>query len=127
MYIDLFWKFFKFGVVGFTGLIIDYGITYLLKEKVKIYKYLANAAGFSVAATTNYCLNRVWTFHSKDPNLAIEYGQFILVSVVGLGINSLILWLMVSKFKFNFYFSKLIAIGITTIWNFTANVIITFA
>ncbi len=126
MYIELFWKFLKFGIVGFTGLIVDYGITFFLKEKVKIHKYLANAVGFSVAATTNYILNRIWTFQSKNPNVAIEYGHFILVSIVGLGINSLILWMIHSKFKCNFYFSKLVAIGITTIWNFTANAIFTF-
>jgi putative flippase GtrA len=127
MYIELFWKFLKFGVVGLTGVIVDFGITFLLKEKIKIHKYLANAIGFSFAATTNYLLNRVWTFHSQNPHVANEYGRFILVSLVGLGINSLILWLMVSKFKRNFYFSKLIAIGITTIWNFAANVLFTFA
>ena len=126
MYTQLFWKFLKFGVVGFTGMVIDFGITYLLKEKVKIHKYVANAVGFSVASTTNYFLNRVWTFHSKNSNVGNEYGHFILVSLVGLGINSFILWLMVSKLKQNFYFSKLIAIGVTTIWNFGANVIFTF-
>ena len=126
MLTNLFWKFLKFGVVGFTGMIIDFGITFILKEKVKIHKYIANAIGFSVAATTNYFLNRAWTFHSKNPHIANEYGHFILVSLVGLGINSLILWLLVSKFKWNFYFSKLIAIGVTTIWNFGGNLIFTF-
>jgi putative flippase GtrA len=122
----LFYKFLKFGVVGFTGVFVDFGITYLLKEKLKVYKYMANATGFIIAATSNYFLNRVWTFHSKNPQIFFEYSHFIMVSIIGLGINSLVLWLLVSRYKKHFYLSKLLAIGVTTIWNFAANIVFTF-
>jgi len=121
-----FYKFIKFGIVGFTGVFVDFGITYLSKEKLKIPKYVANAIGFSTAATTNYILNRVWTFRSNNPEVMVEFGEFFAISMVGLGINTLILWLLVSKFKMNFYMAKLFAIGVVTIWNFFANAFITF-
>lgn len=120
------WKFIKFGVVGISGLFVDFGITYLTKEKLKIQKYVANAIGFSTAATTNYFLNRVWTFHSTNPEVMVEYGEFFLISMIGLAINSLVLWLLVSRFKMNFYLAKLFAIAIVTVWNFFANAFITF-
>ncbi len=123
---DLFQKFIKFGVVGFSGLFVDFGITWFTKEKLKIPKYVANAIGFSSAATTNYFLNRIWTFESTNPEIIIEYGEFILISFIGLLINTLILYLLVSKLKMNFYIAKVFAIGLVTIWNFFANVIITF-
>jgi putative flippase GtrA len=123
---DLILKFLKFGIVGFTGMVIDFGITYLLKEKVKVQQYVANAIGFTTAATSNYILNRIWTFHSHNPHVMNEYGRFIFMSLIGLGINSFILWLLVSKFKMNFYLSKLFAIGVTTLWNFGANLFFTF-
>lgn len=123
---DFLFKFFKFGIVGFSGVFVDFGITYLLKEKFKIQKYVANAIGFSVAASTNYFLNRIWTFESTNPKVALEYTEFFLISMIGLGINTLVLWLLVSKLKWNFYFSKLVAIGVVTIWNFFANLLITF-
>ena len=122
----LFLKFLKFCIVGFSGMLVDFGITYLSKEKLKIQKYIANALGFISAATVNYFLNRIWTFHSNNPHIGIEFSKFLLVSAIGLGINSIILWLLVSRFKKNFYLAKLIAIGITTIWNFIANVAVTF-
>jgi putative flippase GtrA len=127
MLLDLFWKLLKFGIVGFSGIFVDFGITYILKEKVKTNKYLANAIGFSIAATSNYILNRLWTFNSQNPQIIVEYWHFLMVSMVGLGINSFILWLMITKYGRNFYLSKLIAIGITIIWNFGANVLFTFA
>ena len=104
----------------------DFGFTYICKEWLKIPKYVANAIGFSIAASTNYLLNRVWTFHSKDPEVMVEYTQFFAISMIGLGINTLILWLLVSKYNKHFYLSKLFAIGVVTIWNFLANYFITF-
>lgn len=119
-------KFIKFGVVGFSGLFVDFGITWLLREKLKWQQYLSNAIGFMTAASSNYLLNRIWTFRSTNPNVAVEYTEFILISIVGLAINTLILWLLVSRFKLNFYLSKFLAIAVVTIWNFGANLLITF-
>lgn len=120
-------KFIKFGVVGCSGMLIDFGATYICKEKLKLNKYLSNCIGFILAATSNYILNRIWTFESHKEEIGVQYFQFMIVSIIGLGINSLILYLLTDKLKLNFYFSKLIAIAITTIWNFFANLLFTFA
>ena len=119
-------KFLKFGFVGFTGVFVDFGITWFAKEKLRIQKYVANAIGFTTAATTNYFLNRIWTFHSTNPKVMVEYAEFFVISLIGLGINTLVLWLLVRWFKMNFYVAKLFAIGVVTIWNFFANAFITF-
>lgn len=121
-----FFKFIKFGIVGFSGLFIDFGITYLAKEKLNVPKYIANAIGFIMAATSNYFLNRVWTFKSNNPEVMVEFTEFFIISLVGLGLNTLLLWILVSKFKVNFYFAKVFAIALVTVWNFLANAFITF-
>ncbi len=120
-------KFVKFSIVGSSGVIIDFALTYLCKEKLKINKYISNSIGFIVAATSNYILNRIWTFGSENPEIATEYGKFIMVSVVGLGINNFVLWLLHGKGKLNFYVSKFVSVGIATIWNFFANYTFTFS
>ena len=124
---DLINKFIKFGIVGFSGVIVDFGITYICKEWIKIQKYVANAIGFTIAATSNYYLNRIWTFYSNNPNILREFSEFFIISAMGLVINTAVLFICVKKFKLNFYFAKLIAIGVTTIWNFFANYLYTFA
>ena len=120
-------KLLKFGIVGCSGMIIDFGIAYLCKEILRINKFISNGIGFILAATSNYLLNRIWTFNSHTEEIGIQYMQFMIVSIVGLGINSLALYLLNERLKWNFYFSKLIAIGITTIWNFFGNLLFTFA
>ncbi|MDO8897864.1 MAG: GtrA family protein [Bacteroidales bacterium] len=119
-------KFVKFGVVGFSGVFVDFGITYIFKEILGVQKYVSNAIGFMVAASSNYYLNRIWTFQSTNPNVAVEYTEFIIISFIGLIINTTILWLLVNKLRMNFYVSKIFAIGVVTLWNFGANLLITF-
>jgi putative flippase GtrA len=119
-------KFFKFGIVGGSGVLVDFGTTYVCKEWIKIPKYISNAIGFTTAATWNYIFNRIWTFESHDPHITYEFLRFFGVSFVGLGINTFILWLLVSKFKKRFYLSKLFAIAVVMIWNFLMNLLVTF-
>ena len=121
------YKFLKFCVVGVSGTIIDFGLTWICKEKLKIHKFVANAIGFVVAATSNYFLNRIWTWASHDPQVGVEYVKFFGVSLVGLGLNTLILYLLHEKLKLNFWISKVFATGVVMVWNFLANHYFTFA
>ena len=119
-------KFLKFCVVGFSGMLVDFGFTWLCKEKFKWNKYVSNSIGFVLAATNNYIWNRWWTFQSDNANIPIEYGKFLVISVIGLGLNNLVIYLLHEKLKLNFYLAKLIAIGVVTVWNFTMNYRFTF-
>jgi putative flippase GtrA len=120
-------KFVKFCLVGFSGVFVDFGTTYFLKEVLKVQKYVANAIGFTLAATSNYFLNRVWTFNSHNPEVVLEFSRFFIIALIGLGINSAIIWLLNGKFRINFYLSKLVATVIVTMWNFLINAYFTFA
>jgi len=123
---DIIFKLIKFAFVGFTGMGIDFGLTYILKEKTKVQKYVANTIGFLSAASFNYYLNRIWTFNSSDAEIFYEYSRFIGVSIIGLIINLFFLWFFNDIQKLNFYLSKLLAIIITIAWNFSINYIYTF-
>lgn len=121
------YRFLKFCVVGVTGTIIDFGLTWICKEKLKIPKFIANAIGFVVAATSNYILNRIWTWGSTNEQVGVEYVKFFGVSLIGLGLNTLILYLLHEKLKLNFWISKVFATGVVMVWNFLANHYFTFA
>lgn len=119
-------KFLKFCAVGFSGMVLDFGTTWTMKEKLKINKYIANSCGFILAASSNYILNRVWTFESHRTQIVSEYFSFVGISVAGLALNNLIVYIFSDKLKWNFYLSKFFAIVVVTIWNFGMNFIITF-
>lgn len=119
-------KFLKFGAVGASGMAIDFSLTYLFKEIIRVQKYVANAIGFSCAAVSNYFINRVWTFNDHSPEMTLQFTKFFVVSLAGLGINTLILYLLVKKFRMNFYLAKLFAIAVVMLWNFGINFVYTF-
>jgi putative flippase GtrA len=119
-------KFLKFCLVGFSGMVVDFGTTWLLKEKIKVNKYIANSCGFVLAATSNYLWNRIWTFESHNEHITTEFLSFFIISLIGLGLNNLVLWVLSDKLRLNFYLSKVFAVGIVTIWNFGMNFIFTF-
>ncbi len=123
---DLFWKFLKFGVVGFSGVFVDFGVTWLCKEKLRLNQYVANSIGFLCAVVSNYILNRIWTFQSQDPAVATQFSKFLLASLIGLALNNGIIYLLNERLRINFYVAKLIATAVVTIWNFWANYTFTF-
>ena len=119
-------RFLKFCVVGGSGVVVDFGITYLAKELLKLNKYVANSLGFVCAATSNYILNRMWTFASNDPDIVMQYIRFFGFSLVGLAINNFVIYLLHGRAKWNFYFVKLLATGVVPFWNFCMTYIFTF-
>ena len=123
---ELLLKFLKFGVVGFSGVFVNFGVTWFFKEICKLNKYVSNIFGFVFAATTNYLLNRWWTFQSTNPQVGTEYAKYFLISIVGLGIDTLTVYLLHKKLKWNFYLSKVFAVGTAMIWNFFGNLLFTF-
>lgn len=116
----------KFCTVGFSGMIVDFGTTWLCKEKLGINKYISNSVGFILAASNNYIWNRLWTFESKTENIPTEYISFLIVSIIGLALNNMFLWIFTDKLNINFYISKVLAIGLITLWNFFMNYFFTF-
>lgn len=124
---EFFLKFVKFGVVGFSGIFVDFGITYFCKEKLKIHKYISNSLGFATATVSNYLFNRYWTFQSHDNEQLTQFGKFFGIAMIGLVLNNLLIYFFNDKLKFNFYLSKVFAIAIVSIWNFFANYLYTFA
>ena len=120
-------KFIKFSLVGFSGVFVDFGTTFICKEILKIQKYIANSCGFILAATSNYVFNRIWTFNSTNPQVMLEFTRFFIIALIGLLINLLIIWAMTGKFKVNFYISKLVATILVMAWNFLINAYYTFA
>lgn len=119
-------KFLKFCVVGSLGLGIDFGITFLSKEKARWNKYVANSLGFISAASSNFFFNKFWTFNDTDPDQLVQYSKFILIALIGLAINNLIIYLLINKRRMKFYWAKLVAVGVVVLWNFIANYNFTF-
>ena len=126
MLLPLLGRLIKFCVVGFSGMLVDFFFTWLCKEILKWNKYISNSIGFVLAATNNYIWNRIWTFQSQGTEIVREYSSFLIISLVGLGINNAVIYLLHDRLKLNFYLAKILAIGVVTLWIFWMNYLFTF-
>lgn len=108
----------RFGIVGVIAAIADVGTLVLLKELLHIEVLLASMISFCVSVTVNYILSMAFVFKSKTENKLKEFIVFVLLSVGGLCLNQLILWIGV-KFTTIYYLAiKLFAMVIVPIYNF---------
>lgn len=115
----LFAQIIKFGFVGGTSFVIDAGILFLLTEFCGIHYLLSGAISFTASVIYNYMLSIKWVFDAKkDVNKVQELAVFIGLSVIGLGLNQLLMWLSVDIFHIYYMLSKIIATAIVMVYNF---------
>lgn len=118
--------FIKFGITGVSGLIIDFTLTWVFKDELNFNKFIANAIGFTAAVVSNYFIHRNWTFKDNKAKAGLQFTAFFTVSVIGLLLNSGIIFLLNNLLFLNFYLSKAAAIFIVFFWNFSANYFFVF-
>lgn len=126
-------QFSKFFIVGIINTGIDFAILNLEMAVTGINSgtpiILFNIVSFSIAVINSYYLNKFWTFEDKKADGAqasVKMTQFIGVSLVGLTINSLVIYTFIQVVPIMFGLSslvwaniaKVIATGVSLIWNF---------
>lgn len=119
------WKVIKFAITGGIGFVIDFLFTWFFRERMGLNQYIANGIGFSIAVMNNFYLNKFWTFNNKSKS-NVQLSYFVLFSLIGLALNTFLIFSFVQYCQLNFYLGKCIAIGLVFIWNFLINNFITF-
>ncbi len=122
-------RFFRFGLVGFSGVFVDMAVFYLLHDPTMLGLGLTRSAAISgeVAIINNFLWNDFWTFgdiSSLQPGKRQRLKRllkFNIVCLTGLVLNVTIVNILFNIFHVNEYVAKLIAIAIVTIWNFWLN------
>lgn len=127
-----FYQFAKFVIVGIINTAVDFGILNILifatqtssGTSFSIFKGIS----FTAAVLNSYVWNRFWTFKDiQEKNPAAQFGKFILISIIGFGINVGIASLVVNVIGAQFGISSqlwanigaICATAISWIWNFT--------
>lgn len=138
---NLFAQIMKFGLVG----VICFGIDYVIGLSVmkiivklggdplfELASMAGSALGFTVSVIINYILSFKFVFERKeDMDRGKEFAAFLILSVIGLGLNQLIIWVCVGPLYGNVDFlqkrlnydlaytgAKVIATAIVMVYNF---------
>ena len=126
----------RYYTVGISGLIINYVVSFLLANDVansirllsNVWYIEASIIGVAISSTSNFFLNKYWTFEDKrfDVGLTVrQFGSFIAISGIGLIIQISLLYYMVENFV-PYRISLIVAIAIATTINFILNKKFTF-
>ena len=114
----IFKQLFRFGIVGFTAFLIDAGLLFILTEFCHIHYLISSIISFVVSLVYNYILSIFWVFDVQKKQTCKEVLLFIILSIIGLGLNQLIMYLGVDLLHIYYMFCKVLATIIVMIYNF---------
>lgn len=121
-------RFLKFAAVGAIGMVIDLSVLTASRELLSLPLPTAVGLGFAVAVLSNFIWNRLWTFpESRVRPLGAQLVQFVVINVIGLGINEIVVLGLHPVFSLllrdpaAYLGAKIIAIGIVLFWNYFVN------
>jgi dolichol-phosphate mannosyltransferase len=115
----------RFFTVGASGLVINFLVSFLLSNGAlaNFWYVQATAIGIAVSITTNFLLNKIWTFEDKRFSVLYtlkQYGLFLIFSSLGISIQLTLVYLMVeSGIPYNL--SLICAVAAASISNFILN------
>lgn len=121
----------RFAAAGAAGFAVELGVLILLREKLGMDTLLAAPIAFLVSVAVNYLICVAWVFSGAREQSRKKQAAFLLTSVVGLGINEVLMLLFrvlwgedvvlftVASFPVSLYvLNKVLATGIVLIWNY---------
>ncbi len=107
----------KFLIVGGTATIIDFSIFFILHDLTKQNTIISNIVGFSISLIYNYIISIKWVFNVKKESKT-NFLIFLILSIIGLIINTIIVYIGIEKLKWYSLFCKIAATSIVMIFNF---------
>ncbi|CDD76104.1 putative uncharacterized protein [Cryptobacterium sp. CAG:338] len=112
-------QFMKFGIVGVIAFVIDYGFMVLLTEVFGVPYLISTTVSFIISVIFNYFASMRFVFKRKDDmSRRREFIIFVVLSVIGLVINDVFMWLMVDFLFIDYRISKIVVTFIVAVWNF---------
>ncbi|MBN1406739.1 MAG: GtrA family protein [Calditrichaceae bacterium] len=109
----------RYSISGAIAFSIDMALLFILTEFTRCNYLVAAVISFSIGMLIVYLLSISWVF----PNRSIKSRQkeiwiFVLIGVIGLGLNEVIIWSFTEFANFHYMASKLISTAIVYFWNF---------
>ena len=124
-------EFFKFCLVGLTGLVVDTAVLVSLVDYASLDPRFAAVFAFAAAVSWNYLFNRLWTFRDgRSAPISSSYVFFVSICLGGLGIRIGVMHLLIAYagmgVKPLYILASLIGIAAATVFNFLGSKYVAF-
>ena len=91
-----------------------------------MYYIVANVIAYVIATANSYIWNSKWVFKYNGENKKETTAKFVILNLIGLGLNTGILYLLVDMVGLNKLIALVITTGIVMIINYIVNKIWVF-
>ena len=129
------WRFVKFGAVGASGTVINIAVLYACQEflllRIADFSSRLNysiAIAITLATISNFYFNRRLTWrdrqHEASPGVMLLFVKYVAAAGVSIAIQSLMTKSL--SVYLHYIVANLVAIGVSSIFNFVANDRLTF-
>jgi dolichol-phosphate mannosyltransferase len=123
-------RFAKFCLVGSSGVLVNEGLLWMLRQFAGLPLTLASAISIETSIVSNFTFNNYFTFRDRRLHGAKSFLarllKFNLVSLAGLGLNMGVLLLLTHVFGIHYLLSNLCGIAVATLWNYSVNTLFTW-
>jgi len=120
----------RFFTVGASGLAVNYVISMLFTSGLTDFWYIhANIFGIIVSISTNFILNKIWTFEDRDfsrKKTLSQYGKFCIFSSLGAIVQLGMVFWLVDSHDVAYPLALVSAIATAAFSNFILNKKLTF-
>ena len=115
--------------VVFAGIatVVDFAVLAALVQFAGVNYMLAAAFSYICGMITNFSLNKFFNFRNKSRAVAMQFGVFIAVALVGLVINQAVIYVLVEFCGVYYLLAKIISVVIVMFWSFFGHKNFTFA
>ena len=112
-------QFLKFAAVGLISFGIDWGMLIVLVEILHLDFLLSTTVSFVTSVVINYWLSLKFVFeHREGMSRKREFTIFTILSIIGLGLNDLYMFVGVAFLNIGYQFMKAIATFLVTWYNY---------
>lgn len=112
-------QFVRFASVGIISLAVDYGFMIILNEATDMGYFRACAFSYTLSILVNYVLSMRYVFRGReDMSKSKEVTIFLVLSLIGLGLNQMAMWLLVDVLGIFYAMAKILAALMVTSYNF---------
>jgi dolichol-phosphate mannosyltransferase len=120
----------RFFTVGASGLIVNYTASFLLATIIPSIWYIHSTLfGIILSITSNFLLNKIWTFEDRDfspKHFFRQYSLFMALCTLGAVIQLSLVYLFVEYSHIQYAVSLIVTVAIASLSNFLLNKKITF-
>lgn len=117
---DNLFRFVKFGLVGVLNTAINW-IIFILLNSLGIYYIISNIIAYTLSTINSYMWNSKWVFKYEGKNIKETTFKFIILNVIGLILNTCILYVLVDILGLSKIRGLIIATAIVMVLNYFIN------